>query len=194
MRFYFLMLLRAYTFLGLIGLVSMSQSAQAQESYDHSFVHEVSVGYQVGGSGNTYFFTYNSALQMALSTGKNIAENVLLAGRVGIENNKEGTIYPLAIQLKKSFGKNAKQFLQLHTGYSHGSSSNTNTNYKYRGGALAGLSYGLDLAKIGGNKIFASLGYHLRRSKVIYKPFDSSAQVITPIDNHFLGLDMGFQF
>ena len=169
-------------------------SLSAQKNATTGFVYETSVGYMVGGSGDTYFFTYNAALQASFAAGKNLTDKVILAGKVGIENNKEGIIYPLAIQLKKSFGKKSNQFLQLHAGYGLGSNNHTNENYKYRGGALAGLAYGLDIVQLGQHKIYASLGINLRRAKVVYQPFESSREVISTVDNHFLGLEIGFQF
>ena len=157
-------------------------------------VHEIETGFFVGGSGSVYFFTYNSALSLSVATGWQLQEDVTLMGAIGIEQNLEGTLYPLTANLKKYFGERNNQFATLQAGYSFGSGENENSSFGYGGGLAAGLSYGHNLVRIKTSKIYAQMGYKLRQTNLTFQPFDGSGTINDKLDNHFLALQLGIQF
>ena len=157
-------------------------------------IYEFEVGYQVGGSGSAYFFTYNSAINFNVAVGKQIREDVGLNGSIGLENNLDGILYPLALNLKKYFGANHNSYFLGQVGYAWGNGNNESAAFSYHGGALAGIAYGMNLIEIKGTKIYAQLGYKLRRTELRFQAFDSSETIINKLDNHFLALQFGVQF
>lgn len=157
-------------------------------------IHEVQLGYFVGGSGTVYFFTYNSALSASLSTGWYLKENVALLGSLGIEQNIEGTLYPLTANLKKYYGTHKNQFVTLQAGYAFGSGENENSSFAYGGGPAGGIAYGINVLRIKQTKVYAQIGYKLRQTKLSFQPFEGSDIVSDRLDNHFLAFQLGVQF
>ncbi len=157
-------------------------------------IHEIETGFYVGGSGTVYFFTYNSALSLSLATGKHIGEHATLMGSVGIEKNIEGTLYPIAANLKRYFGKRKNQFVAFHVGYGFGSGENENSSFAYGGGPLGGLAYGINVLRIKQTKVYAQIGYKLRQVNLSFQPFDGSDTVNDKLDNHFIAFQLGIQF
>lgn len=164
------------------------------ENTPTKLIHEVEVGYYVGGSGTVYFFTYNSALSLSLATGWYPKDDVAVTGAIAIEQNIEGTLYPLTANLKKYFGEHTNQFVALHAGYSFGSGENENSSFEYGGGPAGGITYGINVLRIKQSKIYAQIGYKLRQTNLSFQPFDGSDIVSDKLDNHFLAFQLGVQF
>ncbi len=184
----------------LIYLVGYSSllCAQTNTSSDtiknNGLIYELEVGYQVGGSGSVYFFTYNSGFNFNIAVGKQLREDVSLTGSIGVENNREGILYPLAVNLKKNFGKKHNSYFLGQAGYAWGSGDNESSAFSYHGGPLAGIAYGMNLLKIKQAKIYAQLGYKLRSTDIRFQAFDDTELISNKLDNHFLALQFGVQF
>lgn len=169
-------------------------SVSAQTQQPKPLIYNLVGGYMVGVSGNLYFFTYNSALHLSLGVSKEVSESTAVGANLGIEKNKDGILYPLTGKFKKKFGKKADHFVDLQAGYAWGRGNSQNENFEYDGGLVLGLAYGIYLLDINTVKVYTQLGYDLRRTNVSFLPFEGSELVSNQIDNHFLGLKLGFQF
>ena len=169
-----------------------AQSKMAKEKT--APIYELEAGYQVGGSGSLYFFTYNSGINFNIGVGKQIKEDVGLTGSIGVEKNLEGILYPLAINLKKYFGKKSNHYFLGQVGYSWGNGENESSAFSYYGGPLAGIAYGMNLMRIKKLMVYTQLGYKLRRTEVRFQAFDTTEIISNKLDNHFLALQFGLQF
>ncbi len=157
-------------------------------------IYEIETGYFIGGSGTVYFFTYNAALGLSFATGWELQDDVTLLGAVAIEKNLEGTLFPVTANLKKHFGKSKNQFATIQAGFAFGSGENENSGFNYGNGLVAGLSYGLNLLHINNAKIYAQLGYKLRRTNLSFTPFIGSDSVNNILENHFVAFQVGVTF
>ena len=177
----------------LTSLNAQNKVSQAAPANSGRLIHEIEGGYFVGGSGSVYFFTYNSGLSLSYSTGWKLNDDVSLSGTIGIEQNIEGTLFPLLAKFKKDLGKRKNQFLSLHGGYALGSGEDENSSFKYGGGLAGGIAYGVYLFKFKKIKMFSELGYKLRQVNLKFEPFDGGGTTTNKLDNHFLRLQIGFQ-
>jgi hypothetical protein len=180
--------------LGILFSVNAQSSILVEEKESSPLIHEIETGFFVGGSGTVYFFTYNSALSLSLATGANIGEHASLMGSVGIEKNIEGTLYPIAANLKRYFANRKNQFVAFHMGYGFGSGENENSSFEYGGGPLGGIAYGINVLNIKGTKVYAQIGYKLRQVNLRFQPFDGGDLVNDKLDNHFIAFQLGVQF
>ena len=135
-------------------------------------------GYFFGVSGTTHFFSFVSALNFNLAAGKHIKDNAILSGAIGLEKNRDGTLYPFTANFKRYFGDNSNQYASLQIGYAFGNGDSQNPGFEYQGGVAAGISYGLNLFRIKNAKIYSQIGYKLRRSTISFESFDGNSSCL----------------
>jgi len=176
------------------GILNAQSSKTNDSSQKTGLIYELEAGYQVGGSGSAYFFTYNSGFNFNIAVGKQLREDISLTTSIGTEKNNDGVLYPLAINMKKYFGSNLSQYFFGQVGYAWGNGDSESSAYSYHGGPLAGIAYGMNLLEINAIKVYAQLGYKLRRTDLRFQAFDDSEIVSNKLDNHFLALQFGVQF
>lgn len=157
-------------------------------------ITRVEGGLAVGGSGSVYFFAYNSGQYFQVSHGVRLNERSVISLAAAFESYSSGNLLPLSFYADRNFGKRSNQILKIHVGYSFGFANRANNNYQHKGGLAGGINYGWYLFKRPNVRMFTTFGYSFRRTVLVYSPFENRPQIRNRLDNHFLGINAGFEF
>lgn len=157
-------------------------------------ISQIRAAYHTGTSGDVYFFSYNALLQLEFAHGKRFNDRFALLGSVGVEENKDGWLLPIAMNLHQRIGKKRQQHIQFQLGYGIGFRAASATDYDYLGGLLGGFDYGFQLFKIKKTRVLAAASYQWRRTALRYTPFADGRTIRQAFDNHYFGVRTSLEF